>query len=211
MQQQHNQLQANHQTKPQSLEQTSLAGLTKNSIMAKFDMTEQEWSMYDAELSLGLLTLRTAFPAQARNFSEREHDMLSALWQEIFAEAEPGMLREAIMRFISADRKGFFPSPGQIMDTIEEITAERKKQAETEMFEQYYYSNRKRQRTNSGENCSTCRFGEQREAEDIWDKTKKTGLYCQNPDSPKYGGETAADILCDCHGAKNDSPAGCDI
>jgi hypothetical protein len=211
MQQQHNQLQANHQTKPQSLEQTSLAGLTKNSIMAKFDMTEQEWSMYDAELSLGLLTLRTAFPAQARNFSEREHDMLSALWQEIFAEAEPGMLREAIMRFISADRKGFFPSPGQIMGIIEDITAEREKQAAAKKFEQYYFFNRKRQSINNGENCPTCRFSEQRETQDIGDKTKKTNMFCQNPDSPKHGGETTADILWECYGPKNENPSGCDI
>jgi len=143
MQQQHKQLQPIHrQIETQAGVQTSFSELAKNRITAKFGMGEQEWVLYNAEVSIGLLTLRTAFPAQSRNFSDREHDMLLALWLEIFAETKPGTFREAIMHFISTDRKGFFPAPGQIMGAIEEMAAER----ENQMFEQYFYPRRKRQR-----------------------------------------------------------------
>ena len=40
--------------------------LTKNRMIAKHGMSEQEWAVYDAEVSIGLLTLRTAFPTQSR-------------------------------------------------------------------------------------------------------------------------------------------------
>ena len=184
-------------------EQPSLAGLAKNRIMSKHGMTEQQWVMYDAEVSIGLLTLRTAFPSQARNYSDREHDMLTALWLEIFVEVEPSMLREAIMRFIATDRKGFFPSPGQIIGCVEEITAEREKQAEAESTERHYdYLRQLQKRIDNGENCSTCRFCEHREVTDKWDRTHvEIGLFCQNPGSYKYEGEdgygTAASILCE--------------
>ena len=204
MQQPNKQLQPMHQQTEiaQTNALTSLAKVAKNRIMAKFGMTEQAWAIYEAEISIGLLTLRTAFPTQARNYSDREHDMISALWLEIFAEEEPGIFREAIMRFISTERKGFFPAPGQIMGIVEEIIAEREKQAETERIEQHYaYLRQFQQRIDNGENCSTCRFCEHREVEDIWDKAKKMGLFCQHPESDKYEGEhgygTAASILCD--------------
>ena len=76
--------------------------------MSQSGMTEQEWVVYDAEVSISLLTLRTAFPTQARSYSDREHDVLTALWLEIFAETKPAMLREAIMRFITTDRKASY-------------------------------------------------------------------------------------------------------
>ena len=184
-------------------EQPTMASLTKNRIMSKYGMTEQQWVMYDAEVSIGLLTLRTAFPAQARNYSDREHDMLTALWLEMFAEVEPSMLREAIMRFIATDRKGFFPSPGQIIGCVEEIAAEREKQAAAESAERHYdYLRQLQKRIDNGENCSTCRFCEHREVTDRWDKTQdEIGLFCQNLKSYKYEGEdgygTASSILCE--------------
>ena len=187
---------------------STLAGMAKNRIIHKFGMTEQQWIVYDAEVSIGLLTLRTAFPTQARNYSDREHDMLTALWLEIFAEIEPGTLREAIMRFIAADRKGFFPAPGQIMGIVEEIIDERKKQATAEQAERHYaYLRELQRRIDNGENCSTCRFCEHRKVEksywrrdDTNDKTEIV-LFCQNPESYKFEGDggygTAARILCE--------------
>ena len=184
-------------------ESPTLAGIAKNRIIGKTGMTEQAWAIYDAAMSLGLLTLRTAFPTQARNYSDREHDMLTALWLEIFAETEPGILHEAIMRFVSTDRKGFFPAPGQIMGIAEEIIDERQKQAAAESSARHCaYLREIQQRIDNGENCSTCRFCEHREVENVWNRREKeAGLFCQNPDSYKYEGEggfgTAASILCE--------------
>ena len=211
MKQQYNQQQDNKNPNEQTAlvrqepayQQPTLAGLAKNRIMGKFGITEQAWAIYDAEVSIGLLTLRTAFPTQARNYSDREHDMLMALWLEIFAEVEPGTLREAIMRFISTDRKGFFPAPGQIMGIVEEIIDERKKQEEAERTERHYaYLREMQRRIDGGENCSTCRFCEHREVKDRWLTQKnEIGLFCRNPESYKYEGDygygTAASILCE--------------
>jgi hypothetical protein len=173
-------------------------------------MTEQEWAIYDAEVSIGLLTLRTAFPTQARNYSDREHDMLTALWLEIFAEVETGTLREAIMRFISTDRKGFFPAPGQVMGIVEEIIAERENQAAAERNRRHNaYLRELQRRIDGGENCSTCRFCVVREVKHFWNKGNETeqGLFCQNPDSYKYEGDggygTVADILCEHYAPKD--------
>ena len=208
MQQQNTQLQTtNQKTEPiyaviQANTPPTFASLAQNRIMNKLGMTEQEWAVYDAEVSIGLLTLRTAFPTQSRNYSDREFDMLTALWLEVFVEIERGILNEAVIRFVTADRKGFFPAPGQIMSIAEEITAERKKQAEVESTKRHYaYLRELQKRINNGENCSTCKFCEHREVISIWDKKKKTGLFCQKPESYKFEGEygygTAASILCE--------------
>jgi len=140
-------------------EPPTFASAVKNRMMSKHGMTEQEWAIYDAEISLGLLTLRTAFPTQSRNYSDREFDMLTALWLEIFAEVERGILNEAIVRFVTADRKGFFPSPGQVMGIVEEIQAERRAVIEAEVRRRNYERMREiDRRVESGENCSTCRL-----------------------------------------------------
>jgi len=187
----------------QTNDQPTLAGLAKNRIMSKCGITEQEWAIYDAEISVGLLTLRTAFPTQTRNYSDREHDMLTALWLEIFVEIESGIFHEAILRFVTADRKGFFPSPGQIMGIIVDIQAERERQKAAERTKIHAeYLRQIQQRIDNGENCSTCRFCEHREVPPKWgsDKTE-VRLFCQNPDSYKYEGKfgygTAATILCE--------------
>jgi len=187
----------------QTNDQPTLAGLAKNRIMSRCGITEQEWAIYDAEVSVGLLTLRTAFPTQTRNYSDKEHDMLMALWLEIFVALEPGIINEAILRFIAADRKGFFPSPGQIMGIIVDIQAERERQAAEERTKAHAaYLRQIQQRIDNGENCSTCSFCEHREVPPKWgsDKTE-VRLFCQNPDSYKYEGQyghgTAATILCE--------------
>ena len=180
--------------------------------MSKCGITEQEWAVYDAELSIGLLTLRTAFPTQTRNYTDREHDMLTALWLEMFVEIEPGLIHEAIMRFIAADRKGFFPSPGQIMGHIVDIQAERERQAAHERMAQHAAELQEIQkRIDNGENCSTCRSCEHKEVPPKWGSTQtEVRLFCHNPNSYKYVGHyghgTAASILCE-HYEKGDTAA----
>jgi len=187
----------------QTNNQPTLAELAKNRIMSRCGITEQEWQIYDAEISVGLLTLRTAFPTQTRNYSDKEHDMLMALWLEIFVALEPGIINEAILRFISTDRKGFFPSPGQIMGIIVDIQAERERQATQERIKaQAIYLRQLQDRIDNGENCSTCRFCEHRDVPPKWGSSKtEVRLFCQNPESYKYEGQnsygTAATILCE--------------
>jgi bacterioferritin-associated ferredoxin len=152
----------------------TFADLAKTRIINKYNMTEQSWVIYDAAMSIGLLTLRTAYPTQARNYSDKEHDMLAALWLEIFAEVKPDILYEAIMRFISTDRKGFFPSPGQVMGIVESIVKEREwKETEKRIAEHAIYLRELQKRIDGGENCSTCLFCEHREVVDKWDSRKK--------------------------------------
>jgi hypothetical protein len=133
--------------------------------------------------------------------------MLTALWLEIFTEVERGILNEAIMRFVAADRKGFFPSPGQVMGFVEEIIAEREKRAKEDSMKIHAaYLRQIQQRVDNGENCSTCRFCVCREVKSLWKRETENGLFCQNPESYKYEGEygwgTAASILCDLYEPK---------
>jgi len=77
---------------------------------------------------------------------------------------EPGIFHESIMHFVAADRKGFFPSPGQIMGIVEDIQAERERQATEERIKTHAaYLRQMQQRVDSGENCSTCKFCEHRD------------------------------------------------
>lgn len=73
-----------------------------------------------------LLVLQTAFPTVVRNYDKYEYQALRSLWYEIFKNVPEQLLKEAIKRFIINDRKGFFPSPGQIVGYIEQIVEERK-------------------------------------------------------------------------------------
>ena len=181
----------------------TFAELAKNQLMHKYGMTVQEWAIYDAEISIGLLKLRTAFPTQTRNYNDKEHDMLITLWLEIFVAIEPGIFHEAIMRFIATDRKGFFPSPGQVMGIVEDIKTEREWQAEEERAEaEAIRWQQIQQRIDNGENCSTCKFCEHRDTPQKLGSAKtEVQLYCQYPDSFKYEGQyghgTVATILCE--------------
>jgi len=181
----------------------SFAELAKNQLMHKYGMTAQEWAIYDAAISVGLLKLRTAFPTQTRNYSDKEHDMLIALWLEVFLAIEPSIFHEAIMRFVAADRKGFFPSPGQIMGIVEDIQAEQERQAKEERIKAHAaYLQQIQQRIDNGENCSTCKFCDHRNTPQKLGSAKtEVRLFCQNPDSFKYEGQyghgTVATILCE--------------
>lgn len=73
-----------------------------------------------------LLILQTAFPTVVRNYDEYEVQALQQLWYDIFKNVPEQLMREAVKRFIINDRKGFFPSPGQIVGYIEQIVAEQK-------------------------------------------------------------------------------------
>jgi len=181
----------------------TFAELAKTQLMHRYDITAQEWAISDVAISVGLLKLRTAFPTQTRNYSDKEHDMLMALWLEIFIAIEPSIFHEAIMRFVAADRKGFFPSPGQVMGNVEDIQAERERQAKDERIKAHAaYLQQIQRRIDSGENCSTCKFCEHRDTPQKLGSAKtEVRLFCQNPDSFKYEGQyghgTAATILCE--------------
>ena len=183
---------------------------TKNRIMSKYGITENEWNIYDAELSVGLLKLRIAFPTQTRNYSAKEHDMLMALWFEMFVGVEKGMLNDAIMRFIRSDRQGYFPSPGQIIGIIANMQAENEQKEKQERYENHIAELRQRQqRIDNGENCSTCQFCEHRDVTSKRDSDKtEAKLFCKNPNSYQYDGKygdaygTSATILCE-HYEKN--------
>jgi hypothetical protein len=114
-----------------------LSVAAKAAVAARTGMDERQIANYFALVSMELLKLKTAYPAQARNYSPQEMDALTALWLEIFAEVDLRVLHEAVRRFIAGDRKAFFPAPGQIMGIVEILEKERK-YAELERLEYEY-------------------------------------------------------------------------
>lgn len=95
--------------------------------------TDKTWLSIQTENALPLesinsqlLVLQTAFPTVVRNYDEYEVQALQQLWYDIFKNVPEQLMREAVKRFIINDRKGFFPSPGQIVGYIEQIVAEQK-------------------------------------------------------------------------------------
>lgn len=76
-------------------------------------------------LNAQLLILQTAFPLSVRNYDEYEFKALQSLWYEIFKNVPEELMNEAVKRFIITERKGFFPSPGQIVGCIEDIMRNR--------------------------------------------------------------------------------------
>lgn len=71
-----------------------------------------------------LAVLQSAYPTQARNFTKGEIETTHNLWSEVFARVHPQLLHAAIQRFITEDRKGFFPAPGQVVAHVEQIMNE---------------------------------------------------------------------------------------
>jgi hypothetical protein len=100
---------------------SSVLETVKNKIMQYTSMTEQQWKDHKIAVTASLFKLRTAFPTQSSKHSELEAEMLTALWLEVFAEINPEMLETAVNLYIKSDRKGFFPSPGQVMGIVEDI------------------------------------------------------------------------------------------
>jgi hypothetical protein len=151
---------------------------------------------YELFIAAELYTLRMAYPIQARNFTEREVRRTNELWAEIFAGVDLMLLHQAIIRFIATDRKAFFPSVGQIIGVLEEITQEEIAKKKHIAAERHWANVAETdRRIQQGENCSTCRFCEHRQVKGV------VKLFCQNPHSYKYEGTydhgTAASILCD--------------
>ena len=126
-------------TTDNAAEATALPVLSEDRAAAQTakDLTPEERKRHDALVATELFKLRTAYPTQARNYTEREVRALNALWSEIFAEVDPGLLHEAVTRFIVSDRKGYFPSPGQILGCIEQIAAEREEPKKAEWLYGY--------------------------------------------------------------------------
>ena len=125
------------------------------------------------ELNSQLLVLQTAFPATVRNYDEFEFKALQSLWYDIFKYVPPEIMREAIRRFIIKDRKGFFPSPGMIVEYIEEIADEQK------FNKLFASSDRYIKRIADGKVCDNCEYC-------VCDNLVFT---CCNARSPKYQAE----------------------
>jgi hypothetical protein len=173
----------------------------------------------EKQLDTELAVLATAFPTVVRGYDASEHKAMKALWHGIFRNIPQEVLREAILRFIINDRKGFFPAPGQIVGYVEQIAAEHKAERDRIAHEAHMTMLREiDRRIKAGENCSTCRFCEHRREKpshhdknydaynrafypDEREALMTEHLYCQNPDSYKYEGDggygTVADILCE--------------
>lgn len=121
-------------------------------------MTEIEKAEHSALIAVELYRLRTAYPVQARNFSEEEAEAMNALWSEIFMGVDLQLMHEATMRFIITNKTGFFPSPGQIVDVIEQIIKEREiaereaSQRQHAIYMRWYYKT-----VEQGYNCGNCR------------------------------------------------------
>ena len=185
--------------------ETALVAVSKDWVAAQTvtGLTEKQRHQHNALIAAELFKLRTAYPAQARNFKDEEVSAINALWQEVFAGVAPVVLHEAVRRFIITDRKAFFPSPGQIVGFVEQIMAEQKAEETRIAYEEHIAQLREHQnRIKNGENCSTCRFCVCREKEKTWNtRESEMGLFCQNPESYKFEGEhgygTVADILCE--------------
>lgn len=134
-----------------------------------------------------LLVLQTAFPTVVRNYDEYEVQALQQLWYDIFKNVPEQLLREAIKRFIINDRKGFFPSPGQIVGYIEQIVTEQK-EAEMvrsmlecqEAMAEYY------RLVKNGKNCANCKSCRHEQ-----DGEK---LFCENAESINYEGTRKAGV-----------------
>lgn len=88
----------------------------------KLSPADQE--LMDQFIAGELARLQTAYPTQARNYSQTEVEVTCALWADIFGRIHPQVFHEAVDRFILNDRKGFFPTPGQVVKYVEDIISE---------------------------------------------------------------------------------------
>ena len=176
----------------------------RNRIMRKALISDAQFAELYRTITRSHLRLRVEYPTQSRNFDNSEWDALEASWLELFCDVEPEILHEAVIRFIAKDRKGYWPNSGQIMSAVEDVLADLEKQRreqqsrqEAEQLKRYY------QRIKNGENCGTCRHCEHKKERQPWlINEATTKLYCQNPKSYKFHGNTggrgtAASILCD--------------
>lgn len=129
-----------------------------------------------------LLVLQTAFPTIVRNYDQFEFQAMQKLWYDIFKNVPEQLMQEAIKRFIINDRKGFFPSPGQIVGYIEQIAQEQKEaEEERRMIERLEKILEYDNLVKKGENCANCKFCRQ-ETDRLNDKK----MFCTNAGSNNY-------------------------
>jgi len=124
----HNLMTTQSKTTPSIKQEQTMTNAAKGQILKSGLMDERQLAQYSAAVAVSIFKLRTAFHTQARNFRESEIDALNALWLETFSNFRPEDIQEAVLRFIKDDRKGFFPSPGQVEGFVEQIVKERKAQ-----------------------------------------------------------------------------------
>jgi hypothetical protein len=121
--------------------------------------SEAEIAQYRAIVSMELFKLRTAYPTQARNYSDIETDALTALWLEVFTGIDGRVLHQAVIRFITDDRKAFFPSPGQIMGYVEQINKEIEAEKQSRAFDMQMQELREYEwLISEGEHCGNCAY-----------------------------------------------------
>ncbi|GHU57684.1 hypothetical protein AGMMS49975_23630 [Clostridia bacterium] len=157
-----------------------------------------------------LAVLQTAFPTVVRGYNDAEYDAMVKLWGNIFRNVPQDILQEAILRFIINDRKGFFPTPGQIVGHAQQIIAEQKAEKDRIAFEiRWSKICAEDELIAKGEHCGTCKFCRHELKVPMrhkYSRDKETymldALYCQNPQSYKYEGDngghgTANKIRCD--------------
>lgn len=147
-------------------------------------LKDEAWISIQTEATLPLetinsqlLALQTAFPTIVRNYDQHEFEALQSLWYDIFKNVPEQLMNEAIKRFIINDRKGFFPSPGQIVGCIEEIVKEQQAAEKRRRMIEHQAMLREYDRlVKAGENCFNCEFC-RHEAE---------RLFCTNERSINY-------------------------
>lgn len=147
-------------------------------------LKDETWISIQTEAALPLetinsqlLVLQTAFPTVVRNYDQREFEALQRLWYDIFKNVPEQLMKEAIKRFIINDRKGFFPSPGQIVGYIEQIVKEQQAAEKKRRMLEHQAMLREYDRlVKAGENCANCEFC----------RKEAKSLFCTNERSINY-------------------------
>lgn len=65
-----------------------------------------------------LATLQAFYPDSFRGMTEASSKMKVALWHELFADEPAALVQAAVKAYVSTDKKGFMPVPGQIKEQI---------------------------------------------------------------------------------------------
>ena len=143
---------------------------------------QTETTLPPESINSQLLVLQTAFPTVVRNYDQFEFQAMQKLWYDIFKNVPELLMQEAIKRFIINDRKGFFPSPGQIIGYIEQIAQEQKEaEEERRMIERLEKLLEYDNRVKKGENCANCKFCKQET-----DRRNGEMMFCTNTESINY-------------------------
>ena len=69
-----------------------------------------------------LATLQAFYPDAFRGMSEEATQLKIELWREMFADEPGSLVQAAVKAYISTDKKGFMPVPGQIKEQMSIIT-----------------------------------------------------------------------------------------